>query len=118
MSLESESKRYIIAVACSRVATATPDILNWIADQNFVFEDTEDCIHCAVVMKNFNFIRWAISTLLPTFWDDSIIKKAAAAGNLPALIWAAEIHPESFMSALLGILVQNATMSRHMNVLY
>ena len=107
----------LFAVACSRVATATPDILNWIADQNFVFEDAEDCIHCAVVMKNFNFIRWAKSNLLPNFWHDSIIKKAAAAGNLPALIWAAEIHPESFTSALLGILVQNATSGGHMNVL-
>ncbi len=38
----------LFAVACSRVATATPDILNWIADQNLVFEDAEDCIHCAV----------------------------------------------------------------------
>jgi hypothetical protein len=107
----------LFTVACSRVATATPDILNWIADQNFVFEDAEDCIHCAVVMKNFNFIRWAKSNLLPNFWHDSIIKKAAAAGNLPALIWAAEIHPESFTSALLGILVQNATSRGHMNVL-
>jgi hypothetical protein len=107
----------LFAVACSRVATATPDILNWIADQDFVFEDAEDCIHCAVVMKNFNFIRWAKSNLLPNFWHDSIIKKAAAAGNLPALIWAAEIHPESFTSALLGILVQNATSGGHMNVL-
>jgi hypothetical protein len=107
----------LFAVACSRLATATPDILNWIADQDFVFEDAEDCIHCAVVMKNFNFIRWAKSILLPNFWHDSIIKKAAAAGNLPALIWAAEIHPESFTSALLGILVQNATSGGHMNVL-
>ena len=107
----------LFAVACSRVATATPDIMNWIADQNFVFEDAEDCIHCAVEMKNFNFIRWAKSNLLPNFWHDSIIKKAAAAGNLPALIWAAEIHPESFTSALLGILVQNATSRGHMNVL-
>jgi hypothetical protein len=65
----------LFAVACSRVATATPDILNWIADQNFVFENAEDCIHCAVEMKNFNFIRWAKSIVLPNFWDDKIIKK-------------------------------------------
>jgi hypothetical protein len=29
----------LFAVACSRAATATPGILNWIADQSFVFED-------------------------------------------------------------------------------
>jgi len=111
----------LFAVACSRVATTTPDILNWIADQNFVFEDAEDCTAIFESHRSgwerVNFIRWAISNLLPNFWDDSIIKKAAAAGNLPALIWAAEIHPESFTSALLRILVQNATSRGHMNVL-
>ena len=61
----------ILFAAASRVATATPGILNWIVDKNSVFEDAEeDCIHCAVEMKNFNFIRWAKSNILPNFWHD------------------------------------------------
>ena len=48
------------------------------------------------------------ANVLLNFWDDKIIKEAAAAGNLSALTWAAEIYPESFTSKLLGTLAKNA----------
>jgi len=107
----------LFAAARSKKAAASPDILQWIAEQRFDLENLNFNIHAAIEFKNFRFVKWVKSNFLPNFWDDKIIKKAAAAGDLSALIWAVEMNPESIRSELVHILAINAAVGRHLNVL-
>jgi hypothetical protein len=107
------------AAAWSKVASANPDILQWITDQRFDVDNIhiDLIIHDAIEFENFKFVKWAKSTFVPNFWDDRIIKKAAAAGDLSALIWALEINPESITSEVVYVLSVNAAAGRHLHVL-
>jgi hypothetical protein len=107
------------AAARFKLASANHDILQWINDHWIHFDDIDMdfFIHYAIEYKNFIFVKWAKAIFVPTFWDDRIIKKAAAAGDLPALIWAFEVNPESISSKLVYVLSVNAAKGGHLHVL-
>jgi len=112
-------KEILEAAAHSKIASV--DILQWITDKRFDVEDINVdfnlIIHDAIEYHNFIFVKWAKSTFATNFWDDRIIKKAAAAGDLPALIWAFEVNPDSITSEVIYVLSVNAAAGGHLHVL-